>query len=151
MKQGYVQLWHPVYCFRTPGTLRYIWIGTPQVALVYTHLELATLCRTIDHRWSLAIALAVPFLKTFKLCFINFFSQNYWGGDRRPCRPFADALDSYTKTQALVDKTWIYILLRTVCMPLSFATVWSYIFMSHWGDLLLWIYGSCRPLYSILG
>ena len=54
-------IWNPVYCFRTPGTLRYIWIGTPHVALVYTHLE-ATLCRTIDHRWSLAIALAVPFI-----------------------------------------------------------------------------------------
>ena len=50
-----------LYCFRTPGTLRYIWIGTPHVALEYTHLE-ATLCRTIHHRWSLAIhvALAVP-------------------------------------------------------------------------------------------
>ena len=48
----------------------YIWIGTTHVALVYTHSE-ATLCRTINHRWSLAIALPVPFLKTFKLCFIH--------------------------------------------------------------------------------
>ena len=58
--------WNPVYCFRIQGTLRYIWIDTPHVALLYTDLE-ATLCRTIDHMWSLAIALAVPFIKTFKL------------------------------------------------------------------------------------
>ena len=36
---GDVQLWNPVYCFRIPGTLRYIWKGTPHVALVYTHSE----------------------------------------------------------------------------------------------------------------
>ena len=60
--------WSPVYCFRTPGTLRDIWIGTTHVALVYTHLE-ATLCRTIDHMRSLAIAHAVLFIKTYKLCF----------------------------------------------------------------------------------
>ena len=62
MKQGDVQFWSPVNCFRTPGTLRDIWIGTTHVALVYTHLE-ATLCRTIDHMRSLAIAHAVPLLK----------------------------------------------------------------------------------------
>ena len=96
MKQEDVQLWNPVYCFRTPGTLRYIWIGTPHhacIALVYTHLE-AILCRTIDHKWSPAIhiALAVPLIyQNFKLCF---FFKNYWGGDRRPCRSFADTLAS---------------------------------------------------------
>ena len=58
--------WSPVYCFRTPGTLRDIWIGTTHVALVYTHLE-ATLCRTIAHMWSLAIALAV-----FQVMFLLF-------------------------------------------------------------------------------
>ena len=47
---------------------REIWIGTTHVALVYTHLE-ATLCCTIDHMRSLAIAHAVLFIKTFKLCF----------------------------------------------------------------------------------
>ena len=69
MKQRDVQLWNPVYCFRTPGTLRAIWIGTPHVAIVYTHLE-APICRTIDYRWSFAIALAVPFIKTFKYLLI---------------------------------------------------------------------------------
>ena len=43
------------------GIYKY-YIGTPHVAVVYTHSE-ATPCRTIDHMWSFAIALAVPFLK----------------------------------------------------------------------------------------
>ena len=45
---------------------------TPRCACVYTHSEV-TLCCTIDHRGSLAIALVVQFLKTFKLCFIYSF------------------------------------------------------------------------------
>ena len=116
MEQVDVQLWNPVYCFHTPGTLRYIWIGftgTPHVALVYTHSEV-TLCRTIDHRGSLAIALVVQFLKTFKLCFIySFFFQNYWGGDRRPCRPFADALVSF-------------------CNPINDSYSWILVTLSNW-------------------
>ena len=91
MKQGDVQLWNPVYCFRTSGTLRYIWIRTPHVAFVYTRL-----CRTIDHRWSLSIALAVPFIKTFKYLLIFFFFSKLFGRRppplpplcRRPCITF---------------------------------------------------------------
>ena len=92
MKQGDVQLWNPVYCFRTTGTVRY----TPHIALVYTYLE-ATLRRTID-RWSLVVALTVPFIKTFNLCFYYlflFFFRNYWGGDRRPCRPCPNNAQQY--------------------------------------------------------
>jgi hypothetical protein len=36
--------------------------------------------------------LAAP-MKSHFYFYLNFFFflQNYWGGDRRPCRPFADA------------------------------------------------------------
>ena len=75
--QVYIQLWSLLYCFHTPGTPRCIWLGstgTSHVASVYAHAEATTLCRpSIDHRWSLAIALAFQSLRIFKSCFIYYF------------------------------------------------------------------------------
>ena len=67
----------------------YTEVYTPRCACVRTFRS-----HTIDHRWSLAIALAVPFIKTIQVMFLLFiyfilFFQNYWCGDRHS---FADAL-----------------------------------------------------------
>ena len=63
-----------MYCFCTPGTLRYmyIWIGstvTPRVALVC--VRPTQLQKTSHFATPLTTALAVLFLKIFKLCFTN--------------------------------------------------------------------------------
>ena len=106
----------------------YMDLYTPRCA-VYTHLE-TILCRIIDHRYPLAIhvALAVPFIKTFKLCFYYLLPifQKYWGGGRRP---FADALT--WNWLRMLDNLMILMMIKLVIIVIfsmldmsSFWIVW---------------------------
>ena len=80
----------------TRCTLRYIWIGTPHVALVYTHLE-ATRCRTIDHRCMVTCdSIRRPISQNFQVMFLLFiiFFKIIGAATTAPVAPLPTPLQS---------------------------------------------------------